>query len=264
MSAPRQLTISQNPGKSIVSYLRLIYRFIGFVGFTIVLILAFQVRRIGIGETLTAGILWRQKWLHIMPRFLGLRVHWSGLENIPDEPVIYVGNHRSYMDPVVAAKHLKGVIVSKSEVAQWPLIGSAAKMTGVLFVRREDKQSRNATLNAMEKLLKEKTSILVFPEGTTTRKPGFLPFRHGAFMLAAELQVPVVPFAIEYEDPDDAWVNDDTFVRHFIQAFRKRYIDIHISVGTPMSDVEGSRLVAKAHTWISHELTSLGKWVQKE
>jgi len=247
-----------------VSIIRVTYRLLGFVIFTLVWIIAFYVQWIFLKDTLAAGVRWRSVWLRVMPRFLGLRVSISGYEHLPDTPSIFVGNHRSYIDPVIAAKFARAVIVAKSEIAGWPLIGIAAQMSGVLFVKREDKKSRSTTLRAMEMLLKRETSILVFPEGTTTRAPGFQPFRPGSFLLASDLGIPVVPFAIEYEDPDDAWVDDDTFVRHLLQIFEKKHIDVHVTIGKAVTDTDGIRLMNTVHQWIAAELQSMSPCISEK
>lgn len=248
----------------LVSTFRAFYRLFGFTGYSFLWIIAFYFTRHPVKDPRVAGLLWRRKWLKAMLPFLGIRIQASGLENIPDVPAIYVGNHRSYIDPVMASHYVECVVISKSEVARWPLIGKGIRITGVVFVNRENKQSRSNTLLAMEGLLKDGISILVFPEGTTTRAPEFLPFRPRTFQLAAELGVPVVPLAIEYEDPDEAWIGEDTFIRHFFQTFGKRHIDIHLSIGPALSHADGVDLMNKVHDWIAQELDTLGKWVQKK
>ncbi len=248
----------------LVSTFRALYRFLGFAGYTFFWIIGFYVVKHSATDTFTKGILWRRKWHKFIFPLCGVQVKLSGLENIRAAPVIFVGNHRSYIDPVVATHYAESVVISKSEVADWPLIGKGIRITGVVFVKREDKQSRSNTLLAMESLLKQGVSIMVFPEGTTTRAPDFLSFRPRTFQLAAQLGIPVIPLAIEYEDPDDAWVGDDTFLRHFFQTFGKRKVDMHVSIGPAMIDTDGEALMNTAHDWIKKELLSLSVWVQKE
>ena len=247
----------------LVSTFRALYRLFGFTGYTILWIIGFYIVKHEAKESLPAGILWRRKWHKMMLPFVGIRIKLYGLENLTRKPVIYVGNHRSYIDPVIASRYAESVVISKSEVAGWPLIGKGITITGVVFVKRDDKQSRSNTLLAMESLLKGGVSILVFPEGTTTRAPGFLPFRPRTFQLAAELGIPVIPLAIEYEDPEDAWIGDDTFLRHFFQTFGKRRINIHLSIGPAMMHSDGELLMNMVHDWIEKELHTLNKWVQK-
>lgn len=208
-------------------------------------------------DKLAMGIRRRQGWLRTMIPFLGIRIELAGLEHRPQGSAVYVGNHRSYIDPVVLARYTSGVVIGKAEVSRWPLIGAGARMGGVIFVRREDKDSRSATLQSMEELLRAGYAILVYPEGTTTRAPGLLPFRPGAFRTAAKLNVPVVPVAIEYVDPDDAWIGDDTFVRHFFQTFRKKYVDVRMTFGKPLMNTDDVELLNSAHTWIEGAIKRL-------
>lgn len=173
-------------------------------------------------------------------------------------PVIYVANHRSYIDPIVALRFAENAaIVAKAELAKWPLIGPGAGMGGVLFVQRGNRESRSSILETMRSLLEKGFSLVVFPEGTTTRSPGFLPFRPGAFKLAAEEKISIVPMAIEFDDKDDAWVGDDTFLRHFIQTFRKSRILIRMSIGPAFVDTDAEILNNNVHDWIEMELNQM-------
>ena len=247
----------------LVSTCRALYRLLGFAGFTFFWIIGFYIVRHP-KDSVPAGIRWRRKWHKAMLPFVGIRIKVSGRENLPAGPAIFVGNHRSYIDPVVASRYAESVVISKSEVAGWPLIGKGITITGVVFVRRDDKESRSNAILAMESLLKKGVSVLVFPEGTTTRAPEFLPFRPRTFQLACELGVPVIPLAIEYEDPDDAWIGDDTFLRHFFQTFGKRRIDIHLTIGPAMRHTDGEMLMNMVHDWIENTLRTLSKWVQEK
>lgn len=243
---------------------RALYRFLGFAGYTFFWIIGFYIVRHDAKDPFHKGLVWRRKWHKVILPFVGIRMNVYGLENLTEETVIYVCNHRTYIDPVVVSRYAESVVISKSEVADWPLIGKGIRITGVVFVKRDDKQSRNNTLLAMESLLRQDVSVLVFPEGTTTRAPGLLPFRPRTFHLAAELGIPVIPLAVEYEDPDDAWIGDDTFLRHFFQTCAKKRVDIHLSIGPAIKHTDGEQLMNTAQGWIATELNSLNKWVQEK
>jgi 1-acyl-sn-glycerol-3-phosphate acyltransferase len=192
--------------------------------------------------------------MKIMLPFLGIRIDTSGVPNISPTATIFVGNHRSYIDPIVALSITNSVVVAKSEVSKWPIIGAASKLAGAIFVRRSDKSSRSATLQTMEHLLRNGVSVLVYPEGTTSRAPTLLPFRIGAFSLASKMSVPIIPIAMEFADPDDAWTGDASFLPHFIQTFGRPTIDITISFGEPMWHEDEVQLMTDVHTWIASEL----------
>ncbi len=171
---------------------------------------------------------------------------------------IFVGNHRSYLDPAVVLRDVEALPVAKAEVADWPLIGYGAKVTGIMFVKRDSKTSRASTLDAMRKTLQMGFPVLVYPEGTTHTMPHTMEFRGGGFGLAVKEQVPVVPMAIEYFDMRDAWVGDDTFISHFMRCFGKKrtYIKIRYGQALPPGN-NPSELLASTQAWVNRSLAEL-------
>ena len=198
----------------------------------------------------------RRLWCRMVLWGLGIRIKKTG--QAPEGgPYIFIGNHRSYIDPVVLLRDVLALPVAKADVGAWPLIGYAAKVTGVLYVKRESKRSRADTLGAMGNYLKEGYSILVYPEGTTIVEPKTLPFKRGAFRLAANSGAPLVPVAIEYLDLGDSWVGDDTFVPHFIRCFGKRRTHIVLRYGQPVSGDDASELLKTCQTWIDQQIIEI-------
>lgn len=181
------------------------------------------------------------------------------LEGTPydKKPAIYISNHRSYIDPMAALKDIKALPVAMAEIEKWPLIGFAAKSTGIMYVKREDKSSRKSTLAAMEKTIELGYSVLIYPEGTTTKEPTTLPFKKGAFRLAAELGVPVVPMAISYDNPDAIWHGPESFVNHFIQMFKKYKNRIKIRYGKPIYNKDAEALLTQTQEWINEQIIGL-------
>jgi fatty-acyl-CoA synthase len=135
-----------------------------------------------------------------MLRAAGIRLRLQGLEHLRGPgPWVLVANHVSYVDSVVAlaALPLELRAVAKQEVARWPLVGTALRKAGHLLADRSD-TSRGVEVTARAtELLRQGTSLLVFPEGTRARGPALLPFRLGAFKAAVDTGYPVVPVRIE-------------------------------------------------------------------
>lgn len=196
--------------------------------------------------------LWARRTLHM----LGVRVHRKGKPPI-DQPCILIGNHRSYLDPIAVLKEVEALPVAKAEVGAWPLIGFAAKVTGILYVKRESKRSRADTLGAMGRYLEQGYSVLVYPEGTTHTDEKTMPFKRGAFTLAARTGFPVVPMAIEYLDLGDSWVGDDTFLPHFLRCFGKKRTHIFLHYGEPLSSDNPKELVEISQKWIDEEVAKM-------
>ncbi len=136
---------------------------------------------------------------------------------IPDEsqPVLFVGNHVSYVDIPLLMASVPVVFVSKEEVSKWLVIGPASKKAGTVFVKRESGVSRAQTATAIaEAILEEKKSIAIFPSGTTSIDE-HKPWRTGALKIAHKHHIPVQPFRLTYEPLRQlAYIDDDFFPVH--------------------------------------------------
>ena len=130
----------------------------------------------------------------------GVKVTTIGEENIPvGEPVLYVGNHRSYFDILITYVRVKGLTgyMSKMEVKRIPLLRDWMKALHCQFIDRTDvKQGLKVILDCIE-LIKTGISVCVFPEGTRNRKEGtFLPFHEGSFKIATKTNCAIVPMTL--------------------------------------------------------------------
>lgn len=207
------------------------------------------------GFNLKRAMLHTGQWSTAMLKTLSVKVTVEG--TIPDRPVLYLPNHRSYIDAVVTAASFYNSFVIKSEVSQWPLMGKSTRSSGHIFVNRGNEQSRIETREKVKQRLLDGYSVTVFPEGTTYKGPGSAPFKMGMFIIAAEANIPIVPVAIEYKIVDDAWVGNDTFVPHFLQCFGKQVTHVTMSIGPLLQGNEAAQLHQEAFTWVQHKLTAL-------
>lgn len=121
-----------------------------------------------------------------------------GLEHLPAGACVVVANHASYIDGLVltAALPERFTFVVQDGAATWPYIGLVIRRMGVTFVNRRSPREGAAQTRALIRRLQQGESLALFPEGTFRAEPGLLPFRRGAFLLAARAGVPVVPAAI--------------------------------------------------------------------
>ncbi len=198
------------------------------------------------------GIVYRRTIIRILHKILGAKIIVYGKEF--KKSGLIISNHRSYFDPVVILKNILAYPVAKKEVASWPLIGSVCKTTGVIFVKRNNKESRLETLNDIKTVLKNGYSILNTPEGTTHIEPTTIKFLPGAFVLAAQIGVPVLPVAIDYKDLNDAWIGDDTFIPHFIKCFGKWHTHIKVSYLEPIYGDDVNTFIAESKKVIDAEM----------
>lgn len=133
---------------------------------------------------------------------VSVRRQWHGLENVPASgPVIVCANHVSYVDPVAIAHALLKhraypYFLAKESLFTLPVIGSLMKAAKQVPVARESGASGQA-YSAAEHVLAENNVLVVFPEGTITRRDDYWPMspRSGAARLALTTGAPVVPVA---------------------------------------------------------------------
>ncbi len=133
-----------------------------------------------------------------MLRLAGVWPDVTGWEHVPAEGAVLVSNHASYLDPMIMAAMLPGapVFVAKQELAPQFFAGNLLRRLGVLFVERWSPERGVADAQEAAALAKAERLLVFYPEGTFKREPGLLPFRLGAFVVAAETGLPVVPAAL--------------------------------------------------------------------
>jgi len=125
-------------------------------------------------------------------------VRIRGRQHLPKETCIVVTNHASYLDGPLMTAALPGrfTFVVQHGAATWPFFGSIIRRMGVTFVDRSAARTGAAQTRALIRRLEQGHSLTIFPEGRFELEPGLLPFRKGAFLMAAHAGVPVVPAVI--------------------------------------------------------------------
>ena len=126
------------------------------------------------------------------------RFRTSGLRiDDPRRPWVVVSNHESYAD-IFLISHLPWEMkwLSKDQIFRLPFMGWMMRMAGDVPVVRSHAGSRRQALEGMRDRLRKRVSVMVFPEGTRSPTDDMLPFRDGAFRLAIEERVPVLPLVV--------------------------------------------------------------------
>ncbi len=130
----------------------------------------------------------------------GLKLEIVGEENLwAARPAVFVFNHQSDIDVLICAKILRRNFsgVGKAEIKKMPLIGMAMEMFGVVLIDRSNSKSAiDAMQPLVDRIKNEKISVVMAPEGTRTHSKQILPFKMGAFHLAMQAGVPIVPIVI--------------------------------------------------------------------
>ena len=142
---------------------------------------------------------WRfaHHYLRGVLRLLGL-LPGRTRERVGAGAAILVSNHSSYLDGLILIATLKHPVyfTPKSDVMGWPLLGCITRRLGAVPVERATSTSRHQSRLDIERMLRRGRAVHIFPEGTFTVEKGILPFHAGAFELAIETGLPIVPVAI--------------------------------------------------------------------
>ena len=128
---------------------------------------------------------------------MGLRVQVEGLENIPEGVCMFAANHTSNADAaaIVGAVPRRLAIFGRKSLFDIPIVGLAFRLAKFVPV---DRGNREAGVNAVKlavEYIKTGSSFLVYPEGTRSADGHLLRFKKGAFIMAIEAGIPVVPLA---------------------------------------------------------------------
>ena len=165
-----------------------------------------------IGILLAAPVLGPRRAFFTVGPFYGRAVAWfcripfslEGWERMPTDiregrqPVIFMSNHESQLDPpyFIAALPLPAVYIAKQELKLVPFIGWACWAAGVIFIDRRDRERARRSIDAACQQIRGGKSVVIFPEGTRTPDGSLLPFKKGGFALALDAGVPIIPLAI--------------------------------------------------------------------
>ena len=123
-----------------------------------------------------------------------------GEENVPDEPVLFIGNHRSYFDILLTysrCKRLTGY-VAKKEMLSYPLLRDWMKRLYCLFLDRSSPREGLKTILQAIEYVKNGISICIFPEGTRNKgeELTMLPFKDGALKIAEKTGCAIIPISM--------------------------------------------------------------------
>src|ERR1043166_7142915 len=145
------------------------------------------------------GLFGARQWL----RLSGVRVEVRGLELLdPKQTYVFVSNHRSYLDTAAMFIYTGRRIglLAKKELLKVPVLGVGMGFVNVMAIDRTNRENAIRTTEAAAQRIKSGVSFAVFVEGTRAKPGELLPFKKGAFYMARQAGVPVVPVAIRNSD----------------------------------------------------------------
>jgi 1-acyl-sn-glycerol-3-phosphate acyltransferase len=189
-----------------------------------------------------------RQWL----RLSGMKVRVRGRELLdPRATYVFISNHRSYLDTATLFCHLGRRIglLAKKELLKVPILGYGMGYVNIMAIDRSNRARAIETVQAATARIRSGVSFGVFAEGTRARPGHLLPFKKGAFYMAIEAGVPIVPVAMK---------NTDLLMGKGTGEAKAGTIEMvllpPIETAGLSTDEDVKRLIDDAHTRIAEEL----------
>ncbi len=195
-----------------------------------------------------------QVWAMQLLRIWGIDLEVRG-KPVTLGPALLVCNHISWLDILVihATRHCR--FVSKSELRDWPVLGTLATGGGTLYIERAQRKDAMRMVKDMAKSLREGDVLAVFPEGTTGDGIGMLPFHAILIQSAIEAEAPIQPLALQFVDAKTneismaaRYIDDDTLLDSVWSTLNARGLKAVVNFGELQQSQERDR-----RTW-AHDL----------
>ncbi|QOC21147.1 1-acyl-sn-glycerol-3-phosphate acyltransferase [Wenzhouxiangella sp. AB-CW3] len=138
-------------------------------------------------------------WGRMLAWLVPVRVSVEGLDGVdPSRSYVVVANHQSQFDiPVVYGfSGLDLRWVAKAEVGRIPFVAAGCRAIGHVFINRSDPDQARTAINRAVERLKPGTGLMFFPEGTRSRSGELMRFKKGAFRVAIDQQLPLLPVSV--------------------------------------------------------------------
>ncbi len=152
-----------------------------------------------------------QIWGRVNLWAAGVKVAITGLENIDSRgSYIFISNHQGWFDIFTALGKLpvRFSWLAKEELFKIPILGQAMSRAGYIPIDRSDHRKALIGMNRAARVIRQGTSVFIFPEGTRSADGVIRDFKKGGFVLATKSQQPIVPISISGSYrilPKDSW-----------------------------------------------------------
>lgn len=199
-------------------------------------------------------------WARGLLRIFGVRLAARG--TAPPSPAFLVANHLSWVDILVLGAHLGPTFVSKHEIARWPLLGHLSRVTGTIFVDRGRRRDTLRVLREIDRAIDEGATVLLFPEGTSSRGGAVRPLKPALLEWAVQRDYPVHAVALGYTtgDPDlpaeetVCWWDDRPFAAHALGFLSLPRVEARLVYGAaPVRGTDRQQLAATLHRQLSEQ-----------
>lgn len=189
-----------------------------------------------------------RNWL----RLSGMKVRVRGREHLdPKQPYVFISNHRSYLDTATLFHYVgrRIGVLAKKELLKVPILGYGMGFVNVMAIDRSNRERALQTTEEATARIRSGISFGVFAEGTRAKPGELLPFKKGAFYMAAQAGVPIVPVAMK---------NTDKLMGKGTGVARPGVIEMvlmpPVSTEGVTSDEDVNQLVKHVHSLVAQEL----------
>ena len=183
---------------------RMLFCWSWFVAGALLLIFTPPVLLIGSLAKRQNWIYWWAEWgARTWLRLTGVKVNVTGQEHLDqNQTYVFVANHWSYLDaaPLFAYTGRRMGMVAKKELLKAPILGYGMGFVNVIAIDRSNRERAVETLKIATERLRSGICFGVCPEGTRALPGEMLPFKKGAFHMAVQAGVPIVPIALKNSD----------------------------------------------------------------
>lgn len=195
-----------------------------------------------------------RRWARGFARIVGMRIDVEG--SPPEGPFLLVANHLSYMDIILLATTLDAAFVAKADLKSWPALGRVFATADTIFIDRGRRRDVVRVMDQIGRDLDRSLGIVLFPEGTSSKGDGVLPFKPPLLDFAARRDHPVHYAAISYSTADGegsasdlvCWWGDAPFLPHVLRLLRLSHFDARLVFGgAPVHDTDRKALARKLH-----------------
>ena len=228
-----------------MSRVRAVLRTGGFLGLSAATLAAYEAQRALSSTDSHSELLarYRDRFTDGVLRIFGTELLVNGDADLNDGALV-VANHQSALDIGVMLSVFRGVLVSRHDVAEWPLLGRLAKHGHTIFVDREDRRSGAAALREIRRRVKEQRVVVAFPEGRTFPGDSVHEFHPGTFAAVSSLGVPIIPVGLAYSPAVP--YGKESFAEHMAKVAARPVTRIAVQIGGPLPEGLDARLAAEA------------------
>ncbi|NCO02956.1 MAG: 1-acyl-sn-glycerol-3-phosphate acyltransferase [Alphaproteobacteria bacterium] len=192
----------------------------------------------------------------------GIRKKIKG-EIVKGKQVLFIGNHLSYLDIPLLGSVLSATFISKEEVQKWPMLGLLATIAKTIFISRAPAKAAKA-LQQMKESIHNGTSLIVFPEGTSSSGEAVLPFKSSLFDIFlkedSKNNMIIQPFTTNLVKVDTrpiqslkdrnqyAWYGEMDLTPHLWAIAKSKGADLEITFHSPIdiSSYDNRKILSKS------------------